>query len=415
MKAPLLPLLSGLMLALGACSSLQSPFDSALPQGPLRIEDLGAVQLTEEPNAKFRVQAHWEERGQPFPGQWKWRGTDAIGAPPSSFVAPVYLDDGDALVLTLGGGLHRVDPAYGRIKWTYSMEVGAAAKPLVLGGSVIVAGMDAKLRRLRLLTGELEWERALPSESLGGITAANGFVYVTTSDDSLLAVDEKTGNVQWNYKRPAGRGSVLWSLRGHATPQVTSDGKKLLVGFSDGYFVCLEATAGQTLWERNFDRAGRFKDADTDFILSKEGDKVFLPLVDGDLLALDTRDGASLWSLPGGGSSAPYWDEKEGVLYVSSSGGKVTKVDPAKGRVVWVSDLKARGMASTLVPLSDKYLAFTTVNQGVHALSRESGEIVLDYRMGRAVLAPPAFDGAKLLVLDGRNRLHRFRIVPRAG
>ena len=365
--------------------------------------DLGALALTDPPSVNRRPQEKTP---------WQWRGRNAIGAPAQSFVAPLLLGGDDALIMTLGGGIGLYNLKSGHAKWSQSLPVGVASTPLVSGNSVIVAGMDGNVRKMRLDSGEILWTSRVSAESLGGVSASQGFVFITTGDDSLWALDEKTGQSRWTYKRPAPQASVYWSLRGTSLPLVSNDGKRIFAGFSDGVFVALEASSGDTVWERNFDRAGRFKDADQLAQLSQDGSLIYVPLVDGDLLALKSTDGSTLWSVPEAGGAAPLIDEKEGVLYASLNSGAVQKISLKDTKVLWSSEIDG-GLTASPVSLGDTYLAVTSSHKGLSLLDRTTGKIVYQKDFAPGLSAPPVFDGRRLFVLSGRNRLLMYRIEPR--
>jgi outer membrane protein assembly factor BamB len=325
----------------------------------------------------------------------------------------MFLGGDDVLIVTLGGGVGVYDIRTGAPRWKIEIPVGVASQPLVLGSSVIVAGMDGFVRKIRMDSGVVEWTSRVSAESLGGVAASQGFVFVTTGDDALWALDEKTGKSSWTYKRPSPQGSVYWSLRGNSIPVLSPDGRKLYLGFSDGVFVALESSSGQTVWERNFDRAGRFRDADSPAQLSKDGSLLFLPLVDGDLLALKTGDGTTLWSVPGGGGAPPLVDEEEGAAYVSLVSGGIQKISLKDTKLAWTVDLGDRGSASTPVGVLGGNVAFTTTRSGLMFLDRQTGAIVAEKRLGTGIIAPQAFDGRRLAVISPRNDLLLYRIEAR--
>lgn len=372
---------------LAGCSSLKSHVQSEVPQSPLRVRTLTTTELGE--------------------------GVFDLGAPPQSIVAPIFLDGNQMLIVTMGGSIELRDVQSLKARWKHVVTPGVQAQPLIVGSSVIVAGMDAKIRKLRLSTGEKEWEVSLPAESPGGISASHGMIFVTAADDSLSALDEKTGAALWNYKRPDRVGNVMWSLMGNAVPAISPDGGALYCGFSDGTFVSLEAASGKTLWERNFDRLARFKDVDTSPVLSPDGSVLYLSLVDSDLVALRTRDGSTLTSVPGAAATAPFVDTKEKALYFSTRDNKVVKVSLEDQRILWTTKLDKRGFGSKPVALVEGFIAVTTSRAGLVMLDRKTGQIQWEDTYATGTLAPPSFDGRRLAIVSGRNWLHLYTVEKR--
>lgn len=403
------------LAALSGCASLRAVFSSRLPESPLRVEELGAISLTEEPGPHSRGSFATGERQARKAEVWQWRGNWAVGAGQQSFTAPIFLGGNDVLVVTLGGGIELRDLPSGIVRWSVPVPIGVAAQPVILGASVVVAGMDSKVRRLRLASGEEEWQARISAESLGGVAAAQGVVYVTTGDDGLWALDEKTGNTLWTYKRPTPSGSVYWSLRGNAIPLISPDGKRVYAGFSDGTYVALESISGHTLWERHFERSGRFRDADTTAALAADGSTLYLPLVDGDLLALKTSDGATVWSVPGGGAATPLLNDADKTLVYATGDGRVQKISTLDTKVQWSTSLGARGNGSQPVALGPKFLGVSTTHAGLVILDAGSGKLLWERDLGTGTLAPPAFDGRRMLLVTGRNRLLTYRLEERKG
>ncbi|MBS1985083.1 MAG: PQQ-binding-like beta-propeller repeat protein [Bdellovibrionales bacterium] len=372
------------LLLLGACAHLRS----SLPKSPLRVTEFSTKELPQ--------------------------GVFAGNSLPGSSVAPRFLDNDDVLLATMGGNLEVRDVRTLSPRWTRSSVTGFSAQPLLLGSFVVAASMDAKLYKIRLATGEIEWTSHLPAETAGGISASQGLLYVTTQDDSISAFDEKRGTSVWNYKRPAKDGTnVQWSLRGSAVPALSADGKTVYAGFSDGAFVAFEASSGKTLWERNFDRPGRFKDADTSPVLSPDGAVIYLALVDGDLVALRARDGSTLWSLAGAASTAPFIDFQEKAIYLSTRDSRVNKISLEDNHVIWSADLGARGLGSRPATVLDGYLSVSTSRTGVVILDRKTGALVWEANYGLGTVAAPSFDGKRLAVISGRNKLHLYSVEKR--
>jgi outer membrane protein assembly factor BamB len=391
-------------LSIVSCSSLKSPFRSELPTGSARVLNLGAFQVTTLPGF---------ELSNPTPGPWEWRGRFANGAPMQSFVEPQFVGSDEVLLSTLGGGVELRRLPTGAVVWSKPVTIGVASKPLILGSSVYVAGMDGVVRKFRLNNGQEDWTAKLSAESTGGLASAGGLVFVPTADDSLWALDEKTGQRVWNYRRPAPTGTVAWSLRGQALPAISPDGARLYIGFSDGVFLALETSSGNTVWERNFDRPGRFKDADLSPVLSADGGTIYLPLVDSDLLALRASNGATLWTLPDGGGATPLVDEASGVLFALTKTGQVQKVSLKDTSVVWSRAVESGGVLSKPAFVGKDFLAVSASHFGIVLIERESGKISWkeDYAFGP--IASPVSDGRRLLVLSARNRLHLYRVEAR--
>jgi outer membrane protein assembly factor BamB len=333
--------------------------------------------------------------------------------PQQSFVAPIFLGGDDVLVATLGGGLQRVRLRDGQVVWNLELPIGVAAVPALDSGFVFVAGADATLRKVRLSTGVQEWVKALPLESAGGVRVSGDRVFVTAMDDSVSAFNSSDGRLLWTYRRPSPEGNIRWSLRGQAQPLVNDSGNRVFVGFSDGVFVSLDASSGQTLWERNFSRAGRFQDADLSPVFAWQEKLVLVAIPDGDLLALAASDGSTQWSVSGGGNAVPRVDGDR--VWVSQRDGQLWIADVKTGQVSRRLDLADRGDLSAPVKIGARHWALTSSRKSVLIINEESGRIIWEQDLGRGTLAPAASDGQRLLVLTSRNQLLVYRVQERQG
>lgn len=378
----------------------------------LKVVNLGAYSLTPLPSPhSWGSMTFGERKLQSSKDTWHLRGKWAIGGPVQSFVDSVEVGSDQYLVSTLGGGLQLMEISSLNSRWTFKVRAGVGSKPLVVGNSVVVAGMDSFIYKLNLGNGKQEWKAKVSSESFGGIAASMGVLYVNTNDNMLWALDEKTGNVLWTYKRPGNEKPMLWSLRGQSVPKVSLDGRYIYLGFSDGYFVCLESSSGTTLWERSFEKRGMFDDADTTPVLSRDGKSVFVSIVDGDLLALNALTGVTLWAAPGGGSAyPPLYRAEEGALYV----GGVTsfqKLDAKNGALLWSYPLVSIGLAATPVIVKNKGVVFAASHFGLVMLSVDSGKLIWQQPYAAGLSAQLSGDGERFWLLSGRNRIHLFRAV----
>jgi outer membrane protein assembly factor BamB len=382
-------------LSLVSCASFKSPQKQSL-----WLETPSGIALTRSLEA---VPAKLDKK------PWQWRDKNAIGAAPQSFARLTFVDDERVLIPTLGGGLSFVDLRTNSRIWEKEYPVGVASDVFLLESSVVVATMDSVVQKIKLSDGSLEWSSKISAESTGGVSGTEQMLYVTAADNSLWSLDAKTGRALWTYKRPNTGSGVLWSLRGAATPVLSPDKKVLYAGFSDGTFVALKAETGDTIWERSFERPGRFKDCDTTPVLSRDGKKIFLSVVDSELQALNSANGQTLWNLPLASHYSPLVNEEEGVLYYSTNDNKFRKVSLQSGNILWVMDLGNKGVASTPVVLDQKYLALTTTRFGLLVIDKDNGSIVHTNYLGQGILAPPAFRNARLLLLSPKNDLMIFR------
>lgn len=390
-------LLTGLALSFSACSSTKLGLKSQVRRDFV-VQD-SSVSLS-----RRALVPHAENPT----GAWQWRSIFALGAPMQSMVEPVSLGGGEWIVTTLGGGIGRWNFEKGFARWNIDVDPGVAARPLVTESNVYFAGMDASLRKVNLETGNVIWSRKLSAESYGGIAFSAGFLYVNSADDTLWAIDEKSGNVLWTYKRPSIKANVYWSLRGQAIPTLSKDGKKLYLGFSDGTFVALEATSGQTIWERKFDQVLRVADVDMTASLHPDQNLLYMVHADGALYALNARDGSVNWTMPGAAASAPTLDAKGEFLFQGTRAGELKKLSARTGSVIWTKAFDNPGHLSSVRTDDKDLLVLSGSHAGIYFLTATSGDLLRFVPTGVGPIAPAAIENNRVFVVSPRNHLLRF-------
>ena len=101
----------------------------------------------------------------------------------------------------------------------FPTRTGAGGIPGGLEGSADYTTSRGGITAVNPATGEVLWERKLPSMVLGAATVANDVVFTSTYAGTVYAFDTETGKTLWTTKAPAGINSF---------PAV--DGDTLLVG-----------------------------------------------------------------------------------------------------------------------------------------------------------------------------------------
>jgi outer membrane protein assembly factor BamB len=402
------------LLGLAACTSLKAPrfLSSALPDDTLKVRDLGALPLSLEWRGDlFRSKGLVRSSG--YQEDLPLRGRGTLGSPIQSFVAPKILTNNRVLLGLLGEGVQVRDLRSGALLWSYVSPIGVGSEPLVVEPYVYVAGMDSQVAKLRLDSGEVVWTRKLNVESTGGLAMDAGVVYLTSADNALWALDEKSGNPLWTYRRPSPSGSLYWSLRGSSKPVISADGSKIFAGFSDGAVVAVSARGGDLAWERVLQsRSNLFKDADLGPLLSPDGSRLFVAQVDGDLVALNPSDGGILWKRSVNAASAPAFSPNSQEIYVSSLSGELHQLRTVDGSEVWSASHSQYGLATRVATVRPDLIAVAWTSGPLTLLDPKTGIVVWKSLDKIQTVAPPTSDGERLLVLSSRNQLYRYTLSP---
>ena len=237
---------------------------------------------------------------------------------------------------------HPALPEHVSRAWSASIGTGGGyrrkvtAQPVVDGGRVFTMDSDGVVSAFDTASGGQAW-RAVTQDDAdrstnvgGGVAVAGGVVYAVTGRADALALDAATGAVKWRAKRPS---------PARAAPTVAAE-------------------------------------------------RVFVPLLDSQLVALSIADGKSMWTYQGRtsepmvlGLPAPAYGE--GLLLAGFGAGELVALNPLSGAVIWVDSLAAARGRNSLADVST-ILGRTAIKSGrAYAVSMGQQLASVDLRSGR--------------------------------
>jgi outer membrane protein assembly factor BamB len=333
------------------------------------------------------------------------RGANNRGANLGSFASLVQVSPSDFLVGTIGGSFGRFNTQNGSFKWKKTYKVGVASRPIVEGDRVFVGALDGFVYCYSLSKGEELWRKKLSSESLGNLVYGASKLYVATADNVLWALNAESGQELWTLRRPSPVATFYWSLRGNTAGVLSADGSKLYLGFSDGVLLALHSATGETIWERSFNRKGRFQDADTEPVLSPDGSTLYVVLPDFSIQMIKASDGSSVDSFPDASGFLPLIDFKEGSIVYSTQNGSVRKYDLSTKKLLWEFSLDQKGLAGDIVEFKKGVGMFVSTRYGVHLIDLKKGTLIEEKYLGEGIVARPFSDGQRIFILSGRGRM----------
>ncbi len=275
---------------------------------------------------------------------WYWRGK-------GPYLGPAGIGDGLVFVAGLDGKIHAFDAARGDVKWTYTYREEFGSQPLVVGD----------------------------------------LVYFVTLQGTVLALEARTGNWKWHFRRePSGRFTIV----GVGNPAVV-DGV-LYQGFSDGSVVALEAKTGIVKWDRKVGR-GEYPDVDSDPQVAK--DRVYVASYGGQVAALDRQNGSLVWE-----SRVPfaYKARLDREVYVVVSTTDVVGLDARNGKQLWSTPLEGTPLAD---PLFIQGLIVVPNGKGLLLLDRRNGKKLRFITRGTGATGTPAALGKRVYVLSNAGEL----------
>ncbi len=164
------------------------------------------------------------------------------------------------------------------------------------GSQLALVDGRANLFMLDSQTGKVLWQIPVHNQVLATPVMTADTTYLKTIDGVIAAYRNRDGALLWTYNH----GSPTLVLR--ASSAVLLEGNTLYAGFADGVVVALDSRSGNELWEQvianpnGFAEIERMIDIDSTLIVSNG--VLFAATYQGQLAALNSRNGDILWHKP---------------------------------------------------------------------------------------------------------------------
>ncbi|MCC5850966.1 MAG: PQQ-binding-like beta-propeller repeat protein [Verrucomicrobia bacterium] len=230
------------------------------------------------------------------------------------------------------------------------------------------------------------WIRA-DEHGCGGVhqskpTAADGMVYVGAPCRFVFAFDAESGQEKWRYE-------MSGAISG--APAVTPDGG-LLVGQQggSGEFLCLNAATGEPRWKQTLGWVWSSANI--------EGNKAYIPSVDGYFNCLDTSTGQIIWRYRSAAGAHPEPPVDQGRVFFGSWDHFVYAFDAENGDLLW--KFACGGTPDSGAPIAvDGLLIVPMGGKRLCVLDAATGAIQWEWRPQTGCMnASPALWGRHLLV-----------------
>lgn len=359
----------GLLLLVGACSSVEKPKPAALGTNPallgirkawsvnvgevgfpLQLASVGSeVALASSTGTIAVLDAHT--------GQDVWRSTSK-----ESFSAGVGFDGKRVAVVTKTNAL--VVFGGGKEQWRADLGTTVVTAPLVAGGRVFVLGGDRTVFAFDGATGRLLWQQQRGTDALvlrqPGLLTAVGDTLVIGIGGRMQGLNPLNGTLRWDLSVASSRG--------------TNEVEKLI-----------EIPAG----------------------VARNAQQLCVRAYQHSVACVDTAKPTLQWSRPSVGFTGLAGDSE--ILFGADSQGVISAYKRQSGDSVWSSNfLRYRQLtAPTVVGRS---VIIGDADGNVHLLSKADGSVLT--RMitdGSAIASTPVLAGQTLVVATLRGGVFGFR------
>ncbi|MDP6102214.1 MAG: PQQ-binding-like beta-propeller repeat protein [Dehalococcoidia bacterium] len=345
------------------------------------------------------------EESASIEGQVKWtfETSKPIVSTPTIKGGRLYLTTQDNRVMALAA-------ATGSIIWEYGTETAIDSSPTVAEGLVIFATRDRKVIALDADTGQSRWQFVTGEggPNTGSSLVKDGVVYVGSGDGKIYALDALTGTERWshltrdwitNTAALSGDILVVSSMDGRVTMYDTNTGKRrfsfrglnqdvvgspiivedsIYVPYRNGILATVNLKEEEVLFYSRWyrfklqmwlwgwrDHPGLPKGVERTYRLrgtiemtpaADEG-KVYVPIQDGRLHAIDRSTGKRLWLFDSRAYGLSTPTIVEDTVLVGDGKGMLYAVDKDSGEKQWELQIAERGFSTPVLAGGTLYLA----------------------------------------------------------
>ena len=332
---------------------------------------------------------------------------------PRTFARPVSAG-GRAFVLDPSGNVTAVSLS-GGTAWRVNVRPSDIDEPATTGGvatdgSRVYAGTAyGKLVALDADTGGVVWDVKLPEPARGAPTVADGRVFVVTQNNNVAAYSAADGSEAWSWRGVPEIGNLLSG----ANPAVS--GGIVVVPFTSGELVALDAKSGKPVWNDTLARASR------SFAVSGLATIAASPVIaDGTVyatgvgsrtVALNLKSGARIWDIPFGSAHTPV--AAGNALFLVDLDDNLTAFDRKTGEVLWATHLPVTKTKKKRTHWAGPVLAggslwLVSNDGGMVGVDPTSGRVTASRDGGEPAMISPIAVSGKLLVLSASGTLSAY-------
>lgn len=359
-----LTLLAGLVISLGACSVLGGGKDKR-PKTPVFGNRVSILSIESGAEADPTLSAVPVVLPDPVVnGEWSQPGGNAaklvghvaLGATPTEawstsiagstnrarLAAAPVVADGKLYVIDADARVIAFNAKSGARLWQTALPSEGNGRSLfgggvsVLGDKVFATTGVGDVAAMNAANGAILWKKQPGGPLRGSPTLANGHVYVMSQDNQIFALDQQTGETQWNDSGTV-QSTGVFGVAAPAAAQGT-----VIAGFSSGELTAYRYENGRDLWGDALSRTNistsvaALTDIDADPVIDRG--RVFAIGQGGRMASYELVSGQRLWEINVAGISTPAvvgeW------VFVVTDDARLLCISRTSGKIRWISQLK---------------------------------------------------------------------------
>lgn len=303
------------------------------------------------------------------------------------------------------GTVYALDIKTGRVQWRVRTKLPLSGGPGLGGGRLFLGSSEGDVLALSAADGKELWRVAVTGEVIAPPAATENIVVVRSVDGRLRGLNAADGAELWVAEQSVPR----LSLRGTAAPVITGD--MAICGFDNGKVMAVGLGDGDVLWETTVapsrGRTELERLVDIDSSVQVVGNDVFVVGFQGRAAMLALDSGQIWWSRDV--SSDRGLVVGDDAVYVSAADGDVLALNRRDGTPLWTqAALHRRGLSA---PSIDGSAIVVADFEGyLHWLDAGTGDMLARAATdgNRVTNRPLAADGMVIVLTDG-GTLNAFR------
>ena len=180
-----------------------------------------------------------------------------------------------------------------------------------------------------IYTGSLLWSR--PLSVMSNLSNDDQALYVSDYSGFIYGIDRYDGSIIWKYQ------AAIPPLTFKSEGKLVQSNKVVYLGLPGGKLIAIDSPTGGLVWESNISRSRGTTDIERANDITShpiiDGPVIYGVTTNGDISALDRRNGKTIWTRP---LSSFYGMTFDGFnLFVSHDTGSIYSVNKEDGEVKW--------------------------------------------------------------------------------
>jgi outer membrane protein assembly factor BamB len=268
-------------------------------------------------------------------------------------------------------------------KWTLSFEAPPTFPPAYDAAQAYVALRNDQLLSVSLETGTRVWSVECPTTAA---PAAGDSLVFTAGNGYVQALAQRDGAPRWRVPVEGSVTSLYW------------DTGWLIATTNTNALLAMRAVDGQVLWRRNLDTALQGDPAPA-------GERLYLAMKTGALLALALQTGDPVWTiqLPGPGAGILAVGDR---LYIGSQDDSFYCLAARDGKVLWRWKTGADVIGTAAIDARRVY--FVSLDNVLRALDRHNGSVRWQASLPMRPATGPLLTGWTIVVAGIAAEFHAY-------